>query len=98
MKTLANLSPAAGSHKSRKRLGRGIGSGLGKTAAKGHKGQKARKGGGIPVGFEGGQTPLYRRLPKYGFSRDHKKISYQLVGLGDLNTFELGTLVTKELL
>ncbi|MCB9228311.1 MAG: 50S ribosomal protein L15, partial [Deltaproteobacteria bacterium] len=66
MKNLGNLSPAEGSHRSRKRLGRGPASGQGKTAGKGHKGQKARKGGGIAPGFEGGQTPLYRRLPKYG--------------------------------
>ena len=66
MKKLDNLKPAKGSNK-KKRLGRGPGSGLGKTAGKGHKGQKARKGGGVAPGFEGGQMPLYRRLPKRGF-------------------------------
>jgi large subunit ribosomal protein L15 len=101
MKNLGNLSPAKGSNKSRKRLGRGIGSGLGKTAGKGHKGQKARKGAKITPGFEGGQTPLYRRLPKFGFSRDHKKTMFHLVSLSALNKFndgetvELNTLFEK---
>lgn len=66
--SLNNLSPAIGSKPSAKRLGRGIGSGLGKTSGRGHKGQKSRKGGGIRRGFEGGQMPLYRRLPKFGFT------------------------------
>lgn len=66
--TLNTLSPAAGSKTPRKRLGRGIGSGLGKTSGKGHKGQNARKSGGVRRGFEGGQMPLYRRLPKFGFN------------------------------
>ena len=64
---LNTLKPGEGSKKKAKRVGRGIGSGLGKTAGKGHKGQKARKSGGVRFGFEGGQTPLYRRIPKFGF-------------------------------
>lgn len=98
MKDLSNLSPAEGSHRSRKRLGRGPGSGQGKTAGKGHKGQKARKGGGIAPGFEGGQTPLYRRLPKRGFSNKSFKITYNLVKLEQLNQFDDGTVVTQEVL
>jgi large subunit ribosomal protein L15 len=66
--TLSNLKPARGSHQNRKRLGRGPGSGLGKTSGKGHKGHKARTGGGTNPGFEGGQMPMYRRLPKRGFT------------------------------
>ena len=65
---LNTLSPAEGSQKAGKRLGRGIGSGLGKTGGRGHKGQKSRSGGGVRRGFEGGQMPLYRRLPKFGFT------------------------------
>ena len=68
MKTLGNLSPNPGSHRTRKRLGRGIGSGLGKTAGRGHKGQRARKSGNVRPGFEGGQMKLYMRLPKRGFN------------------------------
>jgi len=93
MKNLGNLSPAAGSNKNTKRLGRGSASGQGKTAGKGHKGQRARKGGGIRPGFEGGQTPLYRRLPKFGFSNAANKKQYHLVSLADLNQFDNGTLV-----
>lgn len=78
--------------KARKRIGRGIGSGYGKTAGKGHKGQLARSGGGTRPGFEGGQLPLFQRLPKRGFkSLNHKE--YQLVSLDDLNLFENGQLV-----
>lgn len=93
MKNLGNLTPAPGSHKDRKRLGRGSASGQGKTAGKGHKGQKARKGRGPRPGFEGGQTPLYRRLPKYGFSNAANQITYQLIKLSDLNTFAEGSVV-----
>ena len=94
---LHELKPAEGSRKERKRLGRGIGSGQGKTAGKGHKGQNARSGGGVRVGFEGGQTPLYRRLPKRGFTNISRK-EYAIVNLDVLNRFEEGTEVTPELL
>jgi len=70
--TLSSLKPASGSHRSRKRLGRGPGSGLGKTSGKGNKGHKARTGGGTNPGFEGGQMPMYRRLPKRGFTNPYK--------------------------
>ncbi|MGG1678316.1 50S ribosomal protein L15 [Neobacillus sp. NRS-1170] len=94
---LHELKPAEGSRKERKRLGRGIGSGQGKTAGKGHKGQNARSGGGVRVGFEGGQTPLFRRLPKRGFTNISRK-EYAVVNLDALNRFEEGTEVTPELL
>ncbi|MBP9708548.1 MAG: 50S ribosomal protein L15 [Oligoflexales bacterium] len=97
MKDLSNLSPNKGSNKTNKRLGRGIGSGLGKTAGKGHKGQKARKGGGIRAGFEGGQTPLYRRLPKVGFINPFPN-DYSIVNLDDLNKFDAGTEINVALL
>ena len=83
--TLSNLRPAAGSTQSRKRVGRGPGSGLGKTAGKGHKGHKARTGGGTNPGFEGGQMPMYRRLPKRGFTNPFK-VTAQAVNLVDLKT------------
>jgi len=89
---LSNLKPAIGSTKNRKRLGRGHGSGTGKTAGKGHKGQKARSGGSVKAGFEGGQMPLQRRLPKRGFASLNKKV-YALVNLRDLEVFESGTVV-----
>ena len=91
------LSPAPNSRTSKKRLGRGIGSGLGKTSAKGHKGQWARSGGGVRVGFEGGQMPLSRRLPKRGFDNAWKK-TYTIVNLSDLEGFDNGTEITAELL
>ncbi|GAM14794.1 MULTISPECIES: 50S ribosomal protein L15 [Bacillaceae] len=94
---LHELKPAEGSRKERKRLGRGIGSGQGKTAGKGHKGQNARSGGGVRPGFEGGQTPLFRRLPKRGFTNINRK-EYAVVNLDALNVFEDGTEVTPELL
>jgi large subunit ribosomal protein L15 len=95
---LSNLSPAIGSTKNRKRLGRGAGSGTGKTAGKGHKGQNARSGGGVKPGFEGGQMPLQRRLPKRGFTPLDKKV-YVLVNLRDLqNLFEAGSVVDLEAL
>ena len=97
MKTLGNLSPARGSHRNRKRLGRGIGSGLGKTGGKGHKGQLARKGGHVRAGFEGGQTPLYRRIPKRGFYSMNRVI-YNIVNLDQLNGFEAGATVDAEAL
>jgi large subunit ribosomal protein L15 len=81
--TLSTLRPATGSHRTRKRLGRGPGSGLGKTSGKGHKGHKARTGGSTNPGFEGGQMPMYRRLPKRGF-HNPEKIYYQAINLRDL--------------
>ena len=95
---LNELSPAYGSTKSRKRVGRGPGSGLGKTCGKGHKGQNSRSGGGVRPGFEGGQLPLFRRLPKRGFSNAMFKVRYAVINLSDLNKFEDGSVVTPELL
>jgi ribosomal protein L15, bacterial/organelle len=94
---LHELQPTQGARHERKRLGRGIGSGTGKTAGKGHKGQKARSGGGKRPGFEGGQNPLYRRLPKRGFTNIHRK-EYAVVNLNLLNRFADGTEVTPETL
>jgi len=94
---LSNLKPAAGSTKNRKRIGRGPGSGSGKTSGKGHKGQNARSGGGVKPGFEGGQMPLQRRLPKRGFTSLNKKV-YALVNLRDLDAFEAGAIVDIEAL
>lgn len=94
---LHELQPAPGSRKERNRVGRGIGSGNGKTSGRGHKGQNARSGGGVRIGFEGGQTPLFRRLPKRGFTNIHRK-EYAIVNLEALNRFEDGTEVTPELL
>ena len=91
------LKPAEGSVKSSKRLGRGIGSGLGKTSGKGHKGQNARSGGGVRLGFEGGQMPLIRQLPKIGFTNNFRKV-YTTINVGELEVFENGTTVTVELL
>lgn len=82
----------------RKRIGRGPGSGTGKTSGKGHKGQNARSGGGVRPGFEGGQLPLYRRLSKRGFNNYNFRINYATVNVGDLERFAEGTEVTKELL
>lgn len=92
---IQDLSPAVGARTSKKRLGRGIGSGLGKTSGKGHKGQWARSGGGVRPGFEGGQMPLARRLPKVGFDNRWKKV-YSVVNLGDLERFEDGAVITAE--
>lgn len=94
---LHELSSAEGSRKARKRVGRGIGSGMGKTATRGHKGQNARSGGGVRPGFEGGQNPLYRRLPKRGFTNRFRK-EFAIVNLTELNKFAAGTDVTPELL
>lgn len=93
---LAELKPAPGAKKREKRVGRGPGSGHGKTCGRGHKGQKARSGGGTPPWFEGGQMPLYRRVPKKGFF--HLKREYAIVNVGDLNRFQDETTVTPELL
>jgi large subunit ribosomal protein L15 len=95
---LHNLKPAKGSVRSRKRVGRGPGSGLGKTAGRGEKGQKSRSGFARKPGFEGGQMPLHRRVPKRGFSNQPFKKEYACVNLGRLDAFEAGTIVTPELL
>ncbi|MBO4676443.1 MAG: 50S ribosomal protein L15 [Oscillospiraceae bacterium] len=89
------LSPAPGSTKEAKRKGRGIGTGNGKTAGRGHKGQKARSGGGVRVGFEGGQMPLARRIPKRGFHNIFAK-PLEFVNVSELNVFEDGAAVTVE--
>ena len=92
------IQPAVGAVTSTKRLGRGIGSGLGKTSGKGHKGQWARSGGGVRPGFEGGQTPIARRLPKRGFNNKNFSIDYDVVNVEKLNVFEDGAVVTTEAL
>ena len=89
---LGNLSPAEGAVTPAKRLGRGIGSGLGKTSGKGHKGQWARSGGGVRPGFECGQMPLVRRIPKRGFNNHFRK-AYSIVNLSVLENFEAGAVV-----
>lgn len=94
---LENLTPNKDARKAGKRLGRGIGSGLGKTSGKGHKGQWARSGGGVRPGFEGGQMPLIRRVPKRGFNNIFAK-EYSVINVKDLEMFDNGTVVTKELL
>lgn len=94
---LHELSPAPGSRKTRTRVGRGLGSGLGKTSGKGHKGQNARSGGGTRPGFEGGQRPVYLRLPKRGFYNKFGK-EYAQVNVGTLNCFEDGTVVEPVML
>ncbi len=94
---LNELTSNEGSRRSIKRLGRGQGSGQGKTAGKGHKGQNARSGGGVAIGFEGGQTPLWRRLPKRGFTNFMRK-EYSIVNIESLNRFAEGSEVTPELL
>ncbi|HZK33855.1 MAG TPA: 50S ribosomal protein L15 [Bacillota bacterium] len=94
---LHDLKPVEGSTKKAIRKGRGPGSGKGKTAGRGHKGQKARSGGGVRPGFEGGQMPLIRRLPKRGFTNIFAKV-YSIVNLKDLEVFEADTTVTPELL
>ena len=95
---LNELKVTEGSKKLRNRVGRGTSSGNGKTSGKGHKGQKARSGYSRKAGFEGGQLPLYRRLPKRGFSNAKFKVEYAVVNLSDLNKFDEGTVVTPELL
>ena len=94
---LHELQPAFGSTTAPKRLGRGVGSGLGKTSGKGHKGAKARSGGGKGPGFEGGQMPLYRRIPKSGFTNIFAK-EFATINLSELERFEDGTTVTVALL
>lgn len=94
---LHELGPAAGSTTAPKRLGRGVGSGLGKTSGKGHKGAKARSGGGKRPGFEGGQMPLYRRVPKKGFTNIFRT-EYATVNVGQLEVFDNGSVVTAAML
>ena len=89
---LHELQPVEGARHSRKRVGRGTGSGHGKTACRGHKGQNARSGGGVRPGFEGGQTPLFKRLPKRGFTNVNR-IDYAVINVEDLNCFEAGSVV-----
>lgn len=92
---LNSLRPPLGSTKNRKRIGRGVGSGHGKTATKGHKGQKARSGGSIKAGFEGGQMPMQRRLPKRGFNPLTRK-EYAIVNVGQLESFQSGSCIYLE--
>lgn len=94
---LHELSPAQGSVKSRYRKGRGPGSGNGKTAGRGHKGQNARSGGGVRPGFEGGQLPIYRRLPKRGFNNHFSK-EYAIINVGKLNEFDEGSVINVQTL
>jgi large subunit ribosomal protein L15 len=95
---LNSIHPAVGATKARKRVGRGPGSGTGKTAGRGENGQKSRSGYSRKAGFEGGQLPLYRRLPKRGFTNARFKVEYAVINLDDLNKFEDGAVVTPELL
>lgn len=95
---LHELQPAEGSKQAPRRVGRGIGSGLGKTSGKGHKGQKARSGGGKGPYFEGGQTPLQRRMPKRGFSNARFKVEYTEVNVGLLDRFNVEDVITPEFL
>ncbi len=95
---LHTLYQPEGAVKERNRVGRGVGSGNGKTSGKGHKGQNARTGGGVRPGFEGGQLPLFRRLPKRGFSNAPFKVEYATINVSDLEKFEDGAVVTPELL
>ncbi len=97
MLTLGNLSPSPGSRKQPKRLGRGPGSGHGKTAGRGHKGYKSRSGSGVKPGFEGGQMPLQRRLPKRGFTNAFRK-EYALVSLSQLEALDTSETITVDLL
>ncbi len=97
MINLGNLSPNKGANRQRKRLGRGPGSGHGKTAGRGHKGYKSRSGSGIKPGFEGGQMPLQRRLPKRGFNNVNA-IRYSIISLNQLDLFDAGTEVTSDVL
>lgn len=93
-----DLKPAAGSTKSPKRVGRGTGSGLGTTAGRGNNGQNARSGGGVRPGFEGGQMPLFRRIPKRGFNNARFKKDWSIINIADLNAFDENTVITPALL
>lgn len=95
---LHEIEKPFGAVRANKRVGRGTSSGHGKTAGKGHKGQNARSGGGVRPGFEGGQLPLFRRLPKRGFSNAPFKVEYATINVSDLDKFEDGAVVTPELL
>ena len=95
---LHELEKNIGATQKRKIVGRGRGSGLGKTSGKGHKGQNARSGGGVRPVFEGGQTPLYRRLPKRGFNNAQFRVEYAVINVSDLNRFDNGTVVSPALL
>ena len=95
---LNTIHPAMGATQTRKRVGRGPGSGLGKTSGRGENGQKSRSGYSHKPGFEGGQLPLYRRLPKRGFTNARFKVEYAVINLDDLNKFEDGAVITPELL
>ena len=95
---LHTVKPNPYATKTRKRVGRGPGSGTGKTAGRGENGQNSRSGGGVRIGFEGGQTPLFRRLPKRGFSNARFKKEYAVINLSDLNNFKDGAKVTPEIL
>ena len=95
---LYEINQPAGAVKERKRVGRGVATGNGKTSGKGHKGQNARSGGGVRPGFVGGQLPLFRRLPKRGFTNAPFKTEYATINLSDLEKFENGAVVTPELL
>ena|SRR5690348_15051165 len=94
---LSHLRPAEGATKKRKRIGRGPGSGHGKTSGKGHKGRGSRSGGNTPPGYEGGQMPLSRRLPKFGFHNPFR-VEYSVVNIGSLERFEAGTIVDTHIL
>ena len=94
---LNELKPVEGARHYKKRVGRGTGSGLGKTSTRGHKGQNARSGGGVRPGFEGGQTPLFKRLPKRGFTNINR-LEYAVVNVNDLNQFEAGSVVDLQAL
>lgn len=95
---LHEMKPTQGATKNRKRVGRGPGSGLGKTSGRGEKGQNARSGGGVRPGFEGGQTPLFRRIPKRGFTNARFRKEFTIINLKDLENFENGAVVTFEIL
>ncbi len=94
---LSNLKPAAGSRKKKQRVGRGNASGMGTTSGRGAKGQKARSGGSVPLWFEGGQMPIYRRLPKRGF-KNRFRVEYAVVNIRDLTVFEKGAVVDRKAL
>ena len=95
---LNTIKPNANATKAIKRVGRGVGSGLGKTSGRGENGQNSRSGGGVRIGFEGGQTPLFRRLPKRGFKNTNFKKEYAIINLDDLNKFEDGSEVSLDIL
>lgn len=95
---LSNMKPAAGATTKKVRVGRGIGSGIGKTSGKGHKGQNARSGGGVRPGFEGGNIPLIRKMAIRGFNNKNFKKFYACINVGDLEAFEANAVITEELL